>query len=82
MSPIRTDRPTPEELHDWRKDRHGLDRRPARDLWIAGLCGAWIGGLALLMIFAAQDSLLGAGTLNGCEAFPTECTAFAQERSR
>ena len=77
-------RPTFEERHDWRKDRHGIDRkRPVRDLWIAGLCGAWIGGLALLMIFAAQDSLLGAGTLNGCEGLsPADCIVFAQGRSR
>ena len=77
------DRVTPEEAHDWRKDRHGLDRRPARDLWIAGLCGAWIGGLALLMIFAAQDSLLGAGTLNGCATLnlnPADCAAYAESR--
>lgn len=77
-------RPTPEELHDWRKGRHGFDRkRPTRDLWIAGLCGAWIGGLALLMIFAAQDSLLGAGTLNGCATLnlnPADCAAYAESR--
>ncbi|WP_103171563.1 hypothetical protein [Paracoccus sp. SY] len=77
------DRVTPEDAHDWRKDRHGIDRkRPARDLWMAGLCGGIVACLGLSVIFAAQDSLLGAGTLNGCEAYPTECTAFAQERSR
>ena len=74
------DRITPEELHDWRKDRHGIDRRPARDLWIAGLCGAWIGGLALLLMLAFLDSLPDAGMLTGCEGFPTECVAFAEGR--
>lgn len=76
--------PTPEELHDWNRDRHGLDGpRSNRDLWIAGLVGVWAGGLAILMALAFQDSLIGAGALHGCETLTaSECTAFAQERSR
>ena len=75
------DRVTPEELHDWRRDRHGLDRAPSRDLWVAGLVGAIAGGLSMLLMMAFLDGLPNAGKLNGCEDFPTECTAVA-ERSR
>lgn len=72
--------PSPEEQHDWRKDRHGLDRAPSRDLWVAGLVGAIAGGLSMLLMMAFLDGLPNAGKLNGCEAMTAaECTIFAQE---
>ena len=72
--------PTPEELHDWRRDCHGIDRRPSRDLWIAGLVGAWAGGLSLLCALWLSESVSNAGRLNGCETLaPAECAAFAAE---
>ena len=73
--------PHPDELHDCRRDRHGLDRNPSRDLWIAGLTGAWAGGLALLCALWLIDSLPGAGALTGCETLTAEdCTAYAEGR--
>ena len=53
------DLPTPEELHDWRKDRHGLDRkRPlVRILYAALIANAalWCGAQGYLTVDYVQQ---------------------------
>ena len=75
------DHVTFDDERDWNRDRHGLDRAslPASGL-IAFLVGAWVGGLALLLILWAIEAAPAFGKLNGCEAISAaECTIFAQE---
>ena len=52
-------RPTPEEMHDWRKDRHGLDRkRPLfRILYAALIANAavWCAAQAYLTVDYVQQ---------------------------
>lgn len=71
---------SPEEQHDWQAGVMPPVRRASRDLWIAGLVGAWAGGLALMLMLAFIDSLPSAGLLTGCEGLTAaDCTIFAQE---
>ncbi len=76
-----TRRVTPEEARDFASGAMPPVRRPAYDMWIAFLVGAWGGGLMLLLTMGFIATLPNAGALRGCEGLSAgECAAFAEER--
>lgn len=74
------DHVSPEEMHDWNRDRHGLDRRRINRRNVEwSLFGIWLLGFLMLVLLAAVEAWPSFGILNGCAAYPVECAAYAED---